>query len=336
MPCQNPASRILLHLMHTRLKCRKLHQRDSALDSCVLTAPACMYFNRRSEGHTPTPRKPRSPPPLPNPYQGARVTNQDPRPKVAAERGGPLSKPVLPTEAAYHVDVSGDIWAALNVEVLRADVGDWSSAGMKGQGKRDIPEKTRRPTASSDAIPTCENPGVTSRRESNPIPFGGICTFCAFTNSCADLPWRRPLVREALGSNPGAGGGNRRSPRTYNKSCVEGEQYNHYTTATLGEGRSTTRKNPRRLTIRRPRYYVDPLMLNLRPVKTVHDKDHSDGCWKRRGLPGERGAGDGDQLPPDEGFMIRGAGPRLSKCRTASFAACQRRARNLVNVRGKL
>ncbi|KAJ8887428.1 hypothetical protein PR048_013643 [Dryococelus australis] len=31
-------------------------------------------------------------------------------------------------------------------------------AGMKGQGKREIPAKTRRPTASSGTIPTCENP----------------------------------------------------------------------------------------------------------------------------------------------------------------------------------
>ncbi|KAJ8878096.1 hypothetical protein PR048_022563 [Dryococelus australis] len=34
----------------------------------------------------------------------------------------------------------------------------WSSAGMKGRGKREIPEKTRLPTASSGKIPTCENP----------------------------------------------------------------------------------------------------------------------------------------------------------------------------------
>ncbi|KAJ8893087.1 hypothetical protein PR048_005670 [Dryococelus australis] len=33
-----------------------------------------------------------------------------------------------------------------------------TGAGMKGQGKREIPEKTRRPTASSRTIPTCENP----------------------------------------------------------------------------------------------------------------------------------------------------------------------------------
>ncbi|KAJ8867790.1 hypothetical protein PR048_031595 [Dryococelus australis] len=31
-------------------------------------------------------------------------------------------------------------------------------AGMKGRVKREIPEKARRPTASSGTIPTCENP----------------------------------------------------------------------------------------------------------------------------------------------------------------------------------
>ncbi|KAJ8888272.1 hypothetical protein PR048_007759 [Dryococelus australis] len=36
-----------------------------------------------------------------------------------------------------------------------------SSAGMQGREKREIPEKTRRPMASSGTIPTCDNPGVT-------------------------------------------------------------------------------------------------------------------------------------------------------------------------------
>ncbi|KAJ8870422.1 hypothetical protein PR048_029444 [Dryococelus australis] len=35
-----------------------------------------------------------------------------------------------------------------------------SSAGLKGREKREIPEKTRRPAASSGTIPTRENPGV--------------------------------------------------------------------------------------------------------------------------------------------------------------------------------
>ncbi|KAJ8886130.1 hypothetical protein PR048_012339 [Dryococelus australis] len=35
-----------------------------------------------------------------------------------------------------------------------------SSAGTKGLGKREIPEKTRLPVASSGMIPICEDPGV--------------------------------------------------------------------------------------------------------------------------------------------------------------------------------
>ncbi|KAJ8871569.1 hypothetical protein PR048_027895 [Dryococelus australis] len=34
----------------------------------------------------------------------------------------------------------------------------WSSAGMKGRGNREIPDKTRRPVASSGTIPVRENP----------------------------------------------------------------------------------------------------------------------------------------------------------------------------------
>ncbi|KAJ8890941.1 hypothetical protein PR048_010450 [Dryococelus australis] len=37
----------------------------------------------------------------------------------------------------------------------------WSSAGMQGRGKGEIPEKTRRPASSSDTISMCENPGAT-------------------------------------------------------------------------------------------------------------------------------------------------------------------------------
>ncbi|KAJ8867677.1 hypothetical protein PR048_031480 [Dryococelus australis] len=46
----------------------------------------------------------------------------------------------------------------LRYKVLRADKGDsggeWISAGMKSWGKREIPEETRRPTASSGTTPT--------------------------------------------------------------------------------------------------------------------------------------------------------------------------------------
>ncbi|KAJ8881127.1 hypothetical protein PR048_017600 [Dryococelus australis] len=36
--------------------------------------------------------------------------------------------------------------------------GTCTAAGMKGRGKSEIPEKNRRPMASSGTIPTCENP----------------------------------------------------------------------------------------------------------------------------------------------------------------------------------
>ncbi|KAJ8894603.1 hypothetical protein PR048_007267 [Dryococelus australis] len=38
----------------------------------------------------------------------------------------------------------------------------WSSTGMKWQGKREIPEKTRRPAASPGTIPACGNPVANS------------------------------------------------------------------------------------------------------------------------------------------------------------------------------
>ncbi|KAJ8874943.1 hypothetical protein PR048_022833 [Dryococelus australis] len=54
----------------------------------------------------------------------------------------------------------GYIEAFLDIGVLRADVSEasckWSRAGMQGRRKLEIPEKTRRPAASSGAIPTCE------------------------------------------------------------------------------------------------------------------------------------------------------------------------------------
>ncbi|KAJ8897433.1 hypothetical protein PR048_002779 [Dryococelus australis] len=53
--------------------------------------------------------------------------------------------------------------AGVPVRVKRFDLESrWGllSVGMKGRGKREIPEKTRRPTASSGTIPTCENPDL--------------------------------------------------------------------------------------------------------------------------------------------------------------------------------
>ncbi|KAJ8891136.1 hypothetical protein PR048_010650 [Dryococelus australis] len=51
-----------------------------------------------------------------------------------------------------------EIRVALNNEVLRADGGEMSNAGVQGRGKWEIPEKTSRPAASSGTIPTCKNP----------------------------------------------------------------------------------------------------------------------------------------------------------------------------------
>ncbi|KAJ8870616.1 hypothetical protein PR048_029639 [Dryococelus australis] len=53
-----------------------------------------------------------------------------------------------------------EVWAARNIEVLRSDEGE-ASVGMKGRGKREIPEKTHRPAASPCTIPTCEHPRAT-------------------------------------------------------------------------------------------------------------------------------------------------------------------------------
>ncbi|KAJ8886331.1 hypothetical protein PR048_012542 [Dryococelus australis] len=61
--------------------------------------------------------------------------------------------------------ISGDIWAALNIEVLREDEGAArsvsSNAGTQERGNRGVPEETRRPVISSSTIPTSESPGVT-------------------------------------------------------------------------------------------------------------------------------------------------------------------------------
>ncbi|KAJ8894521.1 hypothetical protein PR048_007178 [Dryococelus australis] len=70
---------------------------------------------------------------------------------------------------------------------------------MAGRGKQQIPEKTRRPVASSCTISTCENPGVTrpwtesgsalvggeqSNRSATAVPVGGKLR-------CISLGWRR-------------------------------------------------------------------------------------------------------------------------------------------------
>ncbi|KAJ8887562.1 hypothetical protein PR048_013778 [Dryococelus australis] len=74
-----------------------------------------------------------------------------------------------PSGGKYFTRVSEENWAALNIEVLRAEVGEvrwgWSSAGMQGRGGgREIHKKTRRLAASFGTISTCENPGVNQVR----------------------------------------------------------------------------------------------------------------------------------------------------------------------------
>ncbi|KAJ8881441.1 hypothetical protein PR048_017922 [Dryococelus australis] len=73
------------------------------------------------------------------------------------------------------VGKSGDIWTAVDVIVLRADEGEANeyvaAPEGNGGGKQEIPEKLRRPAASSGTIPTCENPGVTRQGIE---PDGGI------------------------------------------------------------------------------------------------------------------------------------------------------------------
>ncbi|KAJ8881851.1 hypothetical protein PR048_018337 [Dryococelus australis] len=57
------------------------------------------------------------------------------------------------------------IWTVLNNEVLKVKEGElrgvWCNVGMQERGNRQVPEKTRRPAASSGTIPTCENLGAT-------------------------------------------------------------------------------------------------------------------------------------------------------------------------------
>ncbi|KAJ8896995.1 hypothetical protein PR048_002341 [Dryococelus australis] len=65
------------------------------------------------------------------------------------------------------VELSGEIWVALNIEVFRTDEDEvrrvWSSTGKPGWRKREIPEKTRGPMASPGTIHTVD--GATRSRE---------------------------------------------------------------------------------------------------------------------------------------------------------------------------
>ncbi|KAJ8869726.1 hypothetical protein PR048_028721 [Dryococelus australis] len=71
----------------------------------------------------------------------------------------------------------------------------YNSAGVKEAGKREIPEKTRRPAASSGTIPTCENPGVhlavhgyvVVLRAFDRLPFGVTARRCTVVRE--NLKW---------------------------------------------------------------------------------------------------------------------------------------------------
>ncbi|KAJ8897998.1 hypothetical protein PR048_003358 [Dryococelus australis] len=73
------------------------------------------------------------------------------------------------TLAAHHIATCRNSCASKSLSQTRAEharpgtsnMEVWRSAGVKGRGKRDIPEKTRRPAAPSGTIPKCENPRVT-------------------------------------------------------------------------------------------------------------------------------------------------------------------------------
>ncbi|KAJ8896278.1 hypothetical protein PR048_001622 [Dryococelus australis] len=63
---------------------------------------------------------------------------------------------------------------------------------MRGRGKREIPEKTRRAVASSGTIPTCENPGV-ARPGTEPDMFESnwLVSQTSFTD------WKREILTES-------------------------------------------------------------------------------------------------------------------------------------------
>ncbi|KAJ8895981.1 hypothetical protein PR048_001322 [Dryococelus australis] len=57
-------------------------------------------------------------------------------------------------------------------------------------GKREITEQTRRPTASSGTIPTCENPELSLREKKNPTVTDLICTVQRYDGNTARLARR--------------------------------------------------------------------------------------------------------------------------------------------------
>ncbi|KAJ8888363.1 hypothetical protein PR048_007853 [Dryococelus australis] len=71
--------------------------------------------------------------------------------------------------------------------------------GMRGRGKREVPEKTYRPAASSYTFRKSENPCVTAGNRTR-FALPTILGFLSgLLNTTADLPWRSRLVNDRSG-----------------------------------------------------------------------------------------------------------------------------------------
>ncbi|KAJ8893074.1 hypothetical protein PR048_005657 [Dryococelus australis] len=94
------------------------------------------------------------------------ITTGHPRPLRCAEDGNASGKSIAARRRGGVFQFSSDGGqerlgenSSVRAHYLPQRVhGPEGGTGMKGRGKREIPEKTRRPTASSGTIPTCENP----------------------------------------------------------------------------------------------------------------------------------------------------------------------------------
>ncbi|KAJ8871684.1 hypothetical protein PR048_028011 [Dryococelus australis] len=93
-----------------------------------------------------------------------------------------------------------DTRVALNNEVLRADEGE-ISARIQVRGKREIPEKTRRPAASSSTILTCEDPRVT--RPGIEPGYTTAIQYKVLSSVWGGGPWRQPVILDVGENLPG-------------------------------------------------------------------------------------------------------------------------------------
>ncbi|KAJ8891440.1 hypothetical protein PR048_003968 [Dryococelus australis] len=93
------------------------------------------------------------------PYSRPRTHIHAPRTRKEEGEGGCTPSPALTfKKEGYRVEPLGSYAVAGHPFNLQWE---WSSTGMKGRGKREIPEKTCQLAASFGTVPTCENPGVT-------------------------------------------------------------------------------------------------------------------------------------------------------------------------------